>query len=107
MYVVEVGLPDVQREDIDVEMNERELVTSGELKETVRKGVPDGGGSDRVVRARRRSADSPRAGRPFASRARGAFAGKIRSLTCSEAKTTLTTRSSRPRIVVTPGEAGA
>ncbi|MEU1626767.1 Hsp20/alpha crystallin family protein [Streptomyces sp. NPDC020096] len=38
-YVVEVELPGVKREDLDVEMNERELVISGELKETERKGV--------------------------------------------------------------------
>jgi HSP20 family protein len=38
-YVVEVELPGVKRDDLDVELNERELVISGEIKQTEREGV--------------------------------------------------------------------
>jgi HSP20 family protein len=38
-YVVEADLPGVKRDDIDVEINERELVVTGELKEREREGV--------------------------------------------------------------------
>jgi HSP20 family protein len=38
-YLVEADLPGVRREDIDVEISERELVITGELKERERKGV--------------------------------------------------------------------
>jgi HSP20 family protein len=38
-YVVEAELPGVQREDVDVEVVGHELMISGELKETERKGV--------------------------------------------------------------------
>lgn len=38
-YVVETDLPGVKREDIDVEISERELVITGELKEREREGV--------------------------------------------------------------------
>jgi HSP20 family protein len=38
-YVMEIELPGVRRKDIDVEINERELVVSGEIKQTEREGV--------------------------------------------------------------------
>jgi HSP20 family protein len=38
-YVMEIELPGVRRKDIDVEINERELVVSGEMKQTEREGV--------------------------------------------------------------------
>jgi HSP20 family protein len=38
-YVVEVDLPGVKSEDIDIEINERELVITGEIKESEREGV--------------------------------------------------------------------
>jgi HSP20 family protein len=38
-YVVEIELPGVRREDIDVEMDGNELTVSGELKERERKGL--------------------------------------------------------------------
>jgi HSP20 family protein len=38
-YVVEIELPGVKRDDIDVELNGNELVVSGELKERERKGL--------------------------------------------------------------------
>ena len=38
-YIVEVELPGVRREDIDVEMNGNELVVTGELKERKREGL--------------------------------------------------------------------
>jgi HSP20 family protein len=38
-YVVEIELPGVRREDIDVQLNGNELVVSGELKERKREGL--------------------------------------------------------------------
>jgi HSP20 family protein len=38
-YVVEIEVPGVRREDIDVEINGNELIVSGELKEQERKGL--------------------------------------------------------------------
>ncbi|MGW5465497.1 Hsp20/alpha crystallin family protein [Streptomyces sp. NPDC003996] len=38
-YVVEAELPGIKREDIDVEVSERELCITGEYKERERKGV--------------------------------------------------------------------
>jgi HSP20 family protein len=38
-YVVEADLPGVKRDDVDVEINERELVVTGELKEREREGA--------------------------------------------------------------------
>ncbi|GGS23249.1 hypothetical protein GCM10010269_72650 [Streptomyces humidus] len=38
-YVVECELPGLQREDIEVEVSERELCVTGELKEREREGV--------------------------------------------------------------------
>jgi HSP20 family protein len=38
-YMVEIELPGVRRKDIDVEINERELVVGGEIKQTDREGV--------------------------------------------------------------------
>jgi HSP20 family protein len=38
-YVVEIELPGVKREDVDVELNGNELVVTGELKERERKGL--------------------------------------------------------------------
>ena len=38
-YVVEAELPGIKREDIDVEVNERELRITGEYKEREREGV--------------------------------------------------------------------
>ncbi|WP_102143382.1 Hsp20/alpha crystallin family protein [Mycobacterium hubeiense] len=38
-YVVEVELPGVRREDVDVELTGNELVVSGELKERKREGM--------------------------------------------------------------------
>ncbi|MCW2686000.1 MAG: heat-shock protein Hsp20 [Mycobacterium sp.] len=38
-YVVEIELPGVKREDINVELNGNELVVTGELKERERKGL--------------------------------------------------------------------
>ncbi|GAB3887691.1 Hsp20/alpha crystallin family protein [Kibdelosporangium lantanae] len=38
-YTVEIELPGVRREDVDVELNGNELVVTGELKERERKGL--------------------------------------------------------------------
>lgn len=38
-YVIEVDLPGAKRDDIDIEMSERELTISGEFKERERTGV--------------------------------------------------------------------
>jgi HSP20 family protein len=38
-YIVEVELPGVQREDVDIELNDNELVITGELKERKREGM--------------------------------------------------------------------
>jgi HSP20 family protein len=38
-YVVEVEVPGIKREDVDVEIAERELIISGQLKEREREGV--------------------------------------------------------------------
>ena len=38
-YLVEVELPGVKREDVDVEIDDRELIISGEIKEHERPGV--------------------------------------------------------------------
>ncbi|WP_369394437.1 Hsp20/alpha crystallin family protein [Streptomyces sp. CG1] len=38
-YLIEVDLPGVKREDIDIEMTDRELVISGEIKERERTGT--------------------------------------------------------------------
>ncbi|MFC9916434.1 Hsp20/alpha crystallin family protein [Streptomyces sp. NPDC059862] len=38
-YLIEVDLPGVKRDDIDIEMSERELAISGEFKERERAGV--------------------------------------------------------------------
>jgi HSP20 family protein len=38
-YVIEAELPGVKREDIDIEISERELIISGELKEGERTGT--------------------------------------------------------------------
>jgi HSP20 family protein len=38
-YVVEIEVPGVRREDIDVELNGNELIVTGELKEQERKGL--------------------------------------------------------------------
>ena len=38
-YVVEIELPGVHREDIDVELDGNELVVTGEVKETKREGL--------------------------------------------------------------------
>jgi HSP20 family protein len=38
-YVVEIELPGVKRDDVDVELNGNELVVTGELKEQERKGL--------------------------------------------------------------------
>ncbi|WP_239472422.1 Hsp20/alpha crystallin family protein [Streptomyces sp. NEAU-S7GS2] len=38
-YVVEAEVPGIRREDIDVEISERELCISGEYKERARQGV--------------------------------------------------------------------
>jgi HSP20 family protein len=38
-YIIEVELPGVRREDVDVELNGNELVVSGELKEREREGI--------------------------------------------------------------------
>jgi HSP20 family protein len=38
-YVVEVELPEVKREDIDVELNDNELSIHGEIKERERTGI--------------------------------------------------------------------
>lgn len=38
-YVIEAELPGIKREDIDVEINERELRITGEYKEREREGV--------------------------------------------------------------------
>ncbi|WP_433518750.1 Hsp20/alpha crystallin family protein [Nonomuraea sp. CA-143628] len=35
-FVAEIDLPGVQKDDIDVEMNDRELVVTGEIKERKR-----------------------------------------------------------------------
>ena len=38
-YTVEIDLPGVQREDIDIQLTDRQLTVSGELKEKERTGV--------------------------------------------------------------------
>ena len=38
-YVVEIDLPGVRREDIDIELGDRQLTVSGELKEKERTGI--------------------------------------------------------------------
>src|ERR1700737_5405059 len=38
-YVIEVELPGVRREDVDVELNGNELVVTGEVKERKREGL--------------------------------------------------------------------
>jgi HSP20 family protein len=38
-YVVEIELPGVQRDDIDVQLSDRQLTVSGEVKEKERAGV--------------------------------------------------------------------
>jgi HSP20 family protein len=38
-YLVEIELPGVKREDVDVELNGNELVVTGEVKERERKGL--------------------------------------------------------------------
>jgi HSP20 family protein len=38
-YVIEIELPDVRREDVDVRLNGNELVVSGEIKERKREGL--------------------------------------------------------------------
>lgn len=38
-YLIEIDLPGVKRDDIDIEMGERELAISGEFKERERTGV--------------------------------------------------------------------
>src|SRR6202171_6834211 len=38
-YVIEVELPGVRREDVDVKLNGNELVVTGEVKEGKREGV--------------------------------------------------------------------
>ena len=38
-YVVEIELPGVRREDVDVELDGNELVVTGEVKETKREGL--------------------------------------------------------------------
>ena len=51
-YVIEVELPGVRREDVDVELNGNELVVTGEVKERKREGSaagPDGSVSSSFV----------------------------------------------------------
>ena len=38
-YVIEIELPGVRREDVDIEMNGNELVVTGEVKERKREGL--------------------------------------------------------------------
>jgi HSP20 family protein len=38
-YVVEIDLPGVKRDDIDIELHERQLTISGEIKEKERAGI--------------------------------------------------------------------
>ena len=38
-YVVEIDLPGVQREDIDIQLTDRQLTVSGEIKEKERSGI--------------------------------------------------------------------
>jgi HSP20 family protein len=38
-YVVEIDLPGVKRDDIDIQLNDRQLTVSGEIKEKERAGV--------------------------------------------------------------------
>jgi HSP20 family protein len=38
-YVIEIELPGVRREDVDVELDGNELIVSGELKERTREGL--------------------------------------------------------------------
>jgi HSP20 family protein len=38
-YVIQAELPGIRREDVDVEVGEREMSISGEYKETVRQGT--------------------------------------------------------------------
>jgi HSP20 family protein len=38
-YVVEIDLPGVQREDIDIQLTDRQLTVSGEIKEKERTGI--------------------------------------------------------------------
>ena len=38
-YVIEIDLPGVQREDIDIQLTDRQLTVSGEIKEKERTGI--------------------------------------------------------------------
>jgi HSP20 family protein len=38
-YVVEIDLPGVKRDDIDIQLNDRQLTVSGEIKEKERAGI--------------------------------------------------------------------
>ena len=48
-YVIEVELPGVRREDVDVELNGNELVVTGEVKERQARGSCSAAGPDESV----------------------------------------------------------